>query len=109
MGDDKAVKIKQDNGEIRMIGTFNEKSKILRVIRRRSQHFMRKLSAWGLDAKVFNGLYEDRGLRKIILRETEEHKKFEISAKTFKEKGKYLHFKPYRPQIFVEEKFWEVR
>lgn len=102
------VKIKQDNGEERVLGNFNPDTRTLYIERKRSKHFYRKLGAWGIDEKAFKGLLTEHGLEDIVLYDKDEHKRYKATAKDFLENGKYLHFKPHRLQLFLEERYWRL-
>ncbi len=101
------IVIRQDNGKERVVGHYDPATQSLFVTRKRSKHFMRKLNAWGLDEKVFRGL-KDKGLQYVVLTETEERKKYRATVKAFCDYGEYLHVKPYRLQIFLEQSYWSV-
>lgn len=100
------VRIKQDDGKMRVIGKFCPVKKVLFVERKRSLHFMRKLQAWGLDAEVYSKLKKEGGLQKIFLKEKESGKEYVAEVQDFDSFGKFLHFKPYRAQVFLGEEHW---
>jgi hypothetical protein len=106
MGSRQVIKIRQDNGEVRVLGYFKPSTQTLYVERKRSKHFYRKLGAWGIDEKAFKGLRLEHGLQKVVLFDKESNSRLEATAQDFEEKGHYLHFKPYRLQIFLEEQYW---
>jgi hypothetical protein len=47
-------------------------------------------------------------LEDIVLYDKDEHKRYKATAKDFLENGKYLHFKPHRLQLFLEERYWRM-
>lgn len=100
------IRVKQSNGEIRKVGVYDDETKTLYIYRKKSKHFMHKIKAWGLDAEIFDQLCES-GLKDIILYENESHTKYRVKVKDFLNNGLYLHFKPYRVQIFLKEKHWK--
>jgi len=101
------VTITQDNGEKRLIGHFDKEDKTLYVTRSRKKHFMKKLGAWGIDAKAYRGLME-RGLTFVVLYDKDSGKRYITEARNFDEKGEYKHFKPHRAQIFLAERYWRL-
>jgi len=101
------VRITQTNGEKRIIGRFSAKTKEFISKRKKSLHFYRKLNSWGIDTKAFEGLIE-QGLEKVIIIEERSGDRYVAGVETIQEHGKYLHHKPHRAQIFLEEKYWEV-
>lgn len=100
------IKIKQDDGEIRKLGFYREKDKTLYIERKKSKHFFNKMKAWAIDADIFDELVE-KGMKKIELHEKEKNEKLVATTENFIKFGKYLHFKPYRPQLFLNIKHWE--
>lgn len=100
------IRIQQDNGETRVLGQFSPSTQTLFVTRKRSKHFYRKLGAWGIDEKAFKGLRVQHGLERIVLYDKDNQKRYVSYAKDFENYGHYLHFKPYRLQIFLEEEYW---
>jgi len=98
------IRITQDDRQKRIVGEFVDE--IFYTNRKRSKHFMRKLQAWGIDAKVFDELKE-RGLKRVVLKDVESNKKVKAEVQDFEKYGKFLHFKPYRAQIFLNEDYWK--
>lgn len=101
------VRITQDNGENRVLGMYNPRTRTLFIKRKRSKHFYKKLNAWGIDNKAFEGLVTQHGMNNIVLYDKDVGKRFTAKAQDFNDHGKYLHFKPYRLQVFLEESYWE--
>ena len=92
------IRIKQFNGEIRIIG-FLDKNVFTKYVKQ-SKHLYRKLDAWGIDAKIFTDVLKGQANTiKVIDKETGKNYKTDIA--TFEKQGQFLHFKPYRAQIFL--------
>lgn len=102
-----SIVIKQADGELRRVGSYVEEEGSLYLTRTRKKHFMRKLNAWGLDREVFEDLYENRGLKEVKIFVRDRNKRVVANAEDFVEHGEYMHFKPHRPQIFLNEEWWE--
>jgi len=100
--------IKDDAGNEKSIGYFDDKELVWNVCRTKTKHFHKKMSAWGLDNKVYEMLKSVYGLKKVHLRETLSEDKFECSVEAIDEHKKYYHFKPHRLQIFIHEKYWKI-
>lgn len=100
------IAIRQENGKIRNIGTFNDGLFI--CFRKYSKHFHRNLNSWGIDAAVFDDLV-DKGLEKVVIRDTERGIDYEADVQTIKLHGKEMNFKPHRTQIFLPLALWKTK
>lgn len=99
------IKIKQPNGEVRLIG-YLEDDQILYCYRRGTRHIYRKYNAWGIDLRVLTSL-TGGGLKEIVVCDTETNFNYRASTKTFKEHGIVINHKPHRKQILLPLSYWE--
>lgn len=109
------ILITLDNKRQIKIGTRNEDMLILP--RDEKEHLYRSgcksvkeardkgLSAWGIDAEIFDKLLQE-GLK--VLKVVTKKKQYIISTDKFNEHKMRLHYKPYRPQYFCNEKEWTI-
>lgn len=76
----------------------------------RAKHFMRKLNAWGIDAKIFRThLLPVNARIRIVDEETKTV--YECDAATMHTHGSYLHFTgamDYGTQLFLEESYFTI-
>ena len=100
------IYIKQDDGKSRKIGYVKDKT--FYTTRKKSKHFMKKLNAWGLDAETLIEIRLEYGVEEIVILDTESNKRYVAKCSDFDIYGNYLHFKPYKAQKFLEEKYWKV-
>ena len=108
------VFIRYDDGKERKIGTFDGETLVCN--RRVKDHLFRngrhtveearadRVSAWGLDCKVCDGLRAKGGKWLVIKVGKEEYR---CSLDDMVERGKVLHMKPHRPQYFLKEHEFE--
>lgn len=97
------VVIKEDNGRRVFIGeVFPEESSFKKRVKK-SMHLLKKLDAWGIDAKYFTAVLLPNNYE-IIIYDTDDHKHYYTDAETFKKKGEYRHYKPHRAQIFLSRR-----
>lgn len=99
------LKVIQNDTKIRSIGNYYSETKTLQTSRKRSIHFHRNFNAWGIDKRELENLI-GKGMEYVVVFEQEANKKFKASVVDFMEYGKYAHFKPHRPQLFLEESHW---
>lgn len=99
------ITIKQSNGEVRKIGTLD--NRIFRKSVKKTKHLYKKLDAWGIDAEIFTDVLQFQA-DTISVFDKEENKEYKTSIEMFKKKGQYLHFKPYRAQIFLSRRYWNL-
>lgn len=97
------ITIKQDDGTKRNIGYIKDDTYYKEV--NEDRHLMKKMDAWGIDSKLFNKKLRDGGVDFIVY-ETPATL-YITNPETVEEKGSYLHFKPYRPQIFLKREHWQ--
>ena len=74
--------------------------------RQSSKHLYKKLNAWGLDYKAYEGLLVDKGLHTVRIVDTDTNITYSTHAENFKKHGTTLHFKPHRVQIFLPLDYW---
>lgn len=98
------VYIQTDVGR-RLIGTYGEGTFISR--RNSSKHLYKKMNAWGIDCKAFDGLLKNQGLHTVIIHDLDTKISYTTQAENFKKYGTILHFKPHRPQVFLPLDYWE--
>lgn len=89
----------------RLIGNYGDG--VLTSHRNSSKHLYKKLNAWGIDCKVYDGLLKDRGLHTVIIHDKDTNITYTTKAENFKKYGTILHFKPHRPQVFLPLDYWE--
>lgn len=92
-------------GKSRTIGQFSNGIFYKTVVK--SKHLYQADNAWGLDAKFFNEFLLKKGVS-IVIFDKEEGKYYVSSIENFKERGHFMHFKPYRPQIFLKLNFFTI-
>lgn len=98
------IKIREDSGKICTVGQLGKNTFWKRVVK--SEHFHKKMQAWGIDAEVF-GVVEMECLYIKIL-DTETDTLYVTTPYQWRLLGKYLHFKPHRAQIFLNIKHFEI-
>lgn len=74
--------------------------------RQSSKHLYKKLNAWGIDCKAFDGMLKNQGLKQLVIIDTESHIRYITEADNFKKHGTILHFKPHRAQVFLPLEYW---
>jgi hypothetical protein len=91
----------------RMIGYLI--GNIFRSERSKEKHLFRKLNAWGLDSDVLDRLVTLDGEIRIL--DKDEGTIYTTTAKHFKEKGQYFHFKDekkdHKTQLFLPLSEWK--
>lgn len=115
MKDDKSLKkklkkqkiqVKEADGKTKLIGEYDPNTKIFTCKRKRSEHFMRKWMAWGLDSKAVDFLVKEKAV--VLLKDMESKWEYKCEAVDFKIKGKLEEFNQHRPQYFLHIGEWEV-
>ena len=76
--------------------------------RHASKHLYKKLDAWGLDCKAYDGMVADQGLHTVRIIDLDTKTTYATHAENFKKYGTILHFKPHRSQVFLPLKYWTV-
>jgi hypothetical protein len=97
------VYIKTELGN-RLIGKFEDG--VFTSHRQSSKHLYKKLNAWGIDCKVYDGLLADRGLHTVRIVDSDTKTIYGTDADNFKKYGTILHHKPHRPQVFLPLQYW---
>jgi hypothetical protein len=100
------IQITEKDGTKKIIGKFDPEKKLFICDRKKSEHFMRKYGAWGLDQKVVEFLILQRA--KVHLKDTESKWEYECDAVDFTLHGKIEEFNQHRPQYFLPLSNWEV-
>ena len=100
------IRINDDSGKQIIVGEYDSEKKLFTCKRKKSEHFMRKFNAWGLDIKVVNFLAKEGAT--IRLNDTEDKWEFECKAIDFKLKGIEGHFGAHKSQLFLELNEWKV-
>lgn len=96
------VKIKQDNGQVRCIGVFNDG--VLHLVRSSSRH--RYYDGWAFDLQVFHKLSK-KGLKEIQVLDVDTAKVYIISVDAVDQWGMEIEHPPHRAQIYVPIQYWE--
>lgn len=76
--------------------------------RQSSKHLYKKLDAWGLDIKAYDGMVANDGLHTVRIVDSDTKTTYSTHAENFKKYGTILHFKPHRTQVFLPLKYWTV-
>lgn len=105
----KKICIKQTDGEVRLIGSFDANKRLLSMVRKESLHLFRALDAWGLDVVVFMDLYQKHRLQKIRIEDVETGTVYEVTAKEFNSWATLLECKPHRTQLLLPRSRWTRR
>lgn len=101
-----SIQVTEEDGVVKTIGKYFPDEKILRVNRTKSEHFMVKHNAWGLDAKVVDFLIQKGA--SVVIKEKETKWEFTSEAGNFKVYGILEEHKQHRPQYFLPVQYWEV-
>lgn len=99
------IQITQTNKQKRTIGYL--KNKVFFKYVRESKHLYKALDAWGIDAEIFTDVLKGQA-KKIIVIDKETGKTYKTDMSIFIAKGKYLHFKPHRAQVFLSRRYWNL-
>lgn len=100
------IQVKEKDGAVKTIGEYDSEKKIFTCKRKKSEHFMKKWSAWGLDAKAVDFLAKEGAI--VHLKDTETKWEYKCEAVDFKIKGKIEEFNQHRAQYFLPLVEWEV-
>lgn len=100
-----------NNGiERKIIGTLDPDRKVFSKKVSASKHLFKKLDAWGVDAQYLNDVLAPADYT-IKITDTEEHIRYQTTAKHMLEKGTYFHFKSavrdYGAQVFLPRSLWK--
>ena len=101
-----AMQITESDGKVRTIGHYFPEQRVFRCTRNKSEHYMRKLEAWGLDANTVKYLIKENAT--VELKDTETKWTFSCKASDFLVYGTIEEHKTHRPQYFLNIKKWEV-
>jgi len=98
----------QHNGEIRDIGSIIKRDdySILFCPRQASKHFFKQTKSWAIDKQVVDCLMKK--VKYVVIRNTENSKKFRIETAKIPSSGKTAEFKHYGEQYFVPLDAFEV-
>lgn len=100
------IQITEKNGAVKKVGKYFPEEKVFKTDRTKSEHFMLKHNAWGLDSKVVDFLIKNGAT--VIIRERETKWEFKAEAGDFKLYGILEEHKQHRPQYFLPIRYWEV-
>lgn len=98
------VMLKTDEG-VKTIGSFV--NGIFYAVRRKAVHFYRNENGWAMDREIFAGLVK-KGLRKIVIHDSDNNLWYEISMDDFARYGKKIDHKGHREQLVADIDHWEV-
>lgn len=93
----------QTDAGVKNIGSFSKG--IFFSQRRKSVHLFRKENGWAVDRAIFGGLVE-KGLRKIVIHDTENRAYYESDMENFARHGTSIHYPGHRPQIVLPLDKW---
>lgn len=102
----KKIEIIEADGEKRVIGKYDTEKKVFTCDRNKSEHFMRKWNAWGLDKGVVDFLSANHAV--IALRDKETKWEYKCEAIDMVLKSKVEEHSKHRPQYFLNISEWEV-
>lgn len=102
----KKIQIKNDLGKNIVVGEYNSDTKTFTCKRKKSEHFMRKFNAWGLDQKVVDFLVKEGAT--VHLKDSEDKWEYEVKAVDFKLYGVQGQFGEHKSQIFLDVNKWKV-
>ena len=88
------------------LGNYDSQDQSWNIDRDKDKHFFRKLNAWAIDSKTYERL-KRQGLKTIKLYDYRNERLHSIDVDQVENNKKYLHFKNYGTQIFIEEKHWQ--
>lgn len=100
------IRITDDSGKQIFVGEYDSDKKVFTCKRRKSEHFMRKFNAWGVDSKVIDFLAKEGAT--IHLKDTEDKWEYEAKAVDFKLYGIAGQFNEHKSQVFLELNNWKV-
>lgn len=100
------IQVKEKDDKVKVIGEYDPNTKIFTCKRKKSEHLMRKWTAWGLDAKAVDFLAKEEAV--VHLKDTETKWEYKCEAIDFKIKGKIEEFNQHRAQYFLPLDEWEV-
>lgn len=103
----KKIEIVEADGTKKVIGKYDMQKKIFTCDRIKSEHFMRKLNAWGLDKNTVDFLAQNRAL--IHLNDKESKWEYECEALDMQLYSHVEEHKQHRPQYFLPLDKWEVK
>jgi len=103
------VEVKQEDGKSRVIGNWDEDNRIFSKSIDSRKHVMRETDAIGIDADYFTNNLKNKSGATVEITEIDTGTIYTAPAQDFVEYGHFLHFKPYRAQIFLPRKLWEQR
>ena len=101
------IEITNDKGKKLFIGEIQKVCGARLFIKRvkKSTHLYKKLDAFGIDAETFNDVLLGQ-VDFIVIIDVEEKFRYATCLGMIQKKGKYLHFKPHRAQIFLPRRYW---
>ena len=100
------IKVTEKDDAVKIVGKYYPDKHEFRAERTKTEHFMVKHNAWGLDAKVVDFLLQNNA--DIIIKEKETKWEFKTSAGDFKLYGILEEHKQHRPQLFLSLDHWEI-
>ena len=99
-----SIQIEEKDGKLRTIGEYYPERKIFKCNRKKSEHYMRKLEAWGLDANTVKFLIKQGAT--VELKDTDSNWSFSCKASDFLLYGTIEEHLTHRPQYFLPSKRW---
>lgn len=100
------IQVVEKDGATKVIGSYYSDKQLFVCKRKRSEHYMNKFKAWGLDSRVVEFLVK-QGAR-IVLTDTESKWEYECEAVDFVVHGVKQEFNQHLEQTFLEDKYWTV-
>lgn len=80
------------------------------IKRNKDKHFHKKMNAWGLDYEMYEYLKKTFGLSDVVIYDMRvKPQSWTISYWDIEKHKIFKEFKPYRKQIFIEEKYWQKK
>jgi hypothetical protein len=102
----KKIEIEESDGTKKVIGKYNVDKKIFTCDRMKSEHFMRKWNAWGLDKNLVDFLANEGAI--IHLNDKESKWEYECQAVDMKLYSLVEEHKQHRPQYFLPIDKWNL-
>lgn len=101
----KRIEIVEKDGTKKTIGKYDIEKKIFTCERKKSEHFMKKWNAWGLDKNVVDFLAKEQAV--IHLKDKDTKWEYKCEAVDMIIYSKIGEFNQHRPQYFLTLDKWE--
>lgn len=99
------IKIRDDFGNVLVVGTLDSSTGVFRTDRKRSKHFFVKYGGWALDRKVAEGI----DAKVFELLDKDSGKLYTITKEEFLKRSVPISNKGHREQLCLAEFEWEVQ